>query len=219
MFDGASDFDQDLGWCVDYSVNMVDAFDSTKCEAAGGPGQAAQRSGKVLIIIICSQARPKPSPAASWPDLRLVLKAQSCNWSVLRQALVHACAGLRSHSRARSVRCLWPPAFNRGPYPCTAVSTGGSTRPFIAGRLLGQQDCSFDLVVQPTRLSGWRVDSSVNGLVFLTQGDVPAPNSSPTMVILLCLLCAAPAAAAGRTSTRAPPSASGQRACRSGPCR
>ena len=33
MFDGASTFDQDLGWCVVYGVNLKNAFDNTPCES------------------------------------------------------------------------------------------------------------------------------------------------------------------------------------------
>ena len=33
MFDGASAFDQDLGWCVDDGVDLDDAFDDTPCES------------------------------------------------------------------------------------------------------------------------------------------------------------------------------------------
>ena len=31
MFDGASAFNQDLGWCVDNGVDLTDAFYNTLC--------------------------------------------------------------------------------------------------------------------------------------------------------------------------------------------
>ena len=45
MFEGASKFKQDLGWCLDDNVNQNDAFLRTKCEKAscgveGPPCQA-----------------------------------------------------------------------------------------------------------------------------------------------------------------------------------
>merc|ERR1719460_3486132 len=33
MFEEASAFDQDLGWCVDDGVDLDDAFDNTQCES------------------------------------------------------------------------------------------------------------------------------------------------------------------------------------------
>ena len=33
MFEGATSFDQDLGWCVDEDVDLDEAFDNTPCES------------------------------------------------------------------------------------------------------------------------------------------------------------------------------------------
>ena len=33
MFQDATDFDQNLGWCVEDDVELTDAFEGTVCEA------------------------------------------------------------------------------------------------------------------------------------------------------------------------------------------
>ena len=50
MFEGASKFKQDLGWCLDDDVNQKDAFLNTKCETSscgveGPPCQAPAERG------------------------------------------------------------------------------------------------------------------------------------------------------------------------------
>ena len=54
MFNGASAFDQDLGWCVDDNVNMVGAFGGTQC--------ASTLCGVVQVNNLANCPRPTPHP-------------------------------------------------------------------------------------------------------------------------------------------------------------
>ena len=61
MFDGASAFDQDLGWCLDDDVNLENAFIGTKCEKTScGVAQKdefdtcdpGRRAGYITLIVL-----------------------------------------------------------------------------------------------------------------------------------------------------------------------
>ena len=45
MFEYASAFDQDLGWCVDDDVRLYDAFEDTPCESTSCGVMAKENHG------------------------------------------------------------------------------------------------------------------------------------------------------------------------------
>ena len=60
MFAYASAFDQDLGWCVDDAVSLVDAFYGTKCAStcADGDSQCESTSCGVVQLDDCDTHTP-----------------------------------------------------------------------------------------------------------------------------------------------------------------